>query len=123
MILDDLTHDATGNLSVDPAAFAERTGWTAKPEGLCRGEICVPAPGSLRSDGLLDVRVAATRLGMPVVHDEVHGVTAIGPATATGRALSTAVAADPELVDRGGNPFRLSSLRGRKVLLVAWSSY
>jgi cytochrome oxidase Cu insertion factor (SCO1/SenC/PrrC family) len=33
------------------------------------------------------------------------------------------VAADPELIDRDGNPFRLSSLRGRKVLLVAWSSY
>jgi cytochrome oxidase Cu insertion factor (SCO1/SenC/PrrC family) len=33
------------------------------------------------------------------------------------------VAADPELIDRDGNPFRLSSLHGRKVLLVAWSSY
>ncbi|CAB4540979.1 MAG: hypothetical protein F2534_01555 [Actinobacteria bacterium] len=108
---------------VEPAAFADRTGWQAKPEGLCRGEICVPAPGSLRDDGSLDVSVAAARLGMPVVHDEAHGVWAVGPATATGRALSTAVAADPELVTRDGSPFRLSSLHGRKVLLVAWSSY
>lgn len=108
---------------VEPAAFADRTGWHAKPEGLCRGEICVPAPGSLRDDGSLDVSVAAARLGMPVVDDEAHGVWAVGPATATGRALSTAVAADPELVTRDGSPFRLSSLHGRKVLLVAWSSY
>jgi hypothetical protein len=60
---------------------------------------------------------------MPVVHDGAHGVWAIGPATATGRALSTAEAADPELLTRDGEAFRLSSLRGRKVLLVAWSSY
>ena len=109
--------------SVDVAAFAARTGWEAKPEGLCRGEVCVPAPGALRADGTLDVTVAAERLGMPVVHDVTYGTYAVGPATATGRALSTAAAADPELIDRDGNPFRLSSLRGRKVVLVAWSSY
>jgi hypothetical protein len=50
-------------------------------------------------------------------------VYALGPATVTGRALSTAVAADPELVTRHGAPFQLSSLHGRKVVLVAWASY
>ena len=107
-------------LTVD---VADRTGWMAKPEGMCRGDVCVPAPGALRNDGTVDIRVAAARLGMPLLHDDDHGVWALGPATATGRALSTAAAADPELIDRGGNPFRLSSLHGRKVLLVAWSSY
>jgi hypothetical protein len=111
------------SLTADPVAFADRTGWDAKPEGLCRGEICVPAPGSLRDDGSIDVTVAAARLGMPLVHDEIHGVWALGPATATGTALSTAVAADPTLVDRDVVDFRLSSLHGRKVLLVAWASY
>jgi hypothetical protein len=109
--------------AVTADAFAADTGWQPKPEGLCRAEVCVPAPGSLRPDGTFDVAVAAERLGMPVVHDELHGVWAVGPATATGKVLSTAVAADPELVDRGDNPFRLSSLHGRKVLLVAWASY
>ncbi|CAB4886910.1 unannotated protein [freshwater metagenome] len=102
---------------------ADRTGWMAKPEGMCRGDVCVPAPGALRSDGTIDVPTAADRLGMPVLHDASHGVWALGPATATGRALSTAAAADPTLIDRDGNPFRLSTLHGRKVLLVAWSSY
>ena len=111
------------SLTVDPVAFADRTGWEAKPEGLCRGEICVPAPGSLRDDGSIDVTIAAARLGMPLVHDELHGLWALGPATATGTALATAVAADPTLVDRDGIDFRLSSLHGRKVLLVAWASY
>ena len=106
-----------------PIDVAEATGWAAKPEGMCRGEICVPATGALRADGTVDIHAMATRLGMPMVHDDTHGVWALGPATATGRALSTAAAADPELIDRNGHPFRLSSLRGRKVLLVAWSSY
>lgn len=109
--------------NVSPAAVADRTGWMAKPEGMCRGDVCVPAPGAIRGDGTIDVTVMTERLGMPMVHDEAHGVWAIGPATATGRALSTATAADPVLIDRGGNPFQLSSLHGRKVLLVAWSTY
>jgi hypothetical protein len=60
---------------------------------------------------------------MPLVHDETHGVWALGPATLSGRALATTTAADPELITRDGNPFKLSALHGRKVLLVAWSSY
>ena len=109
--------------AVTPAEFAADTGWDPKPQGLCRGEVCVPAPGSLRDDGTVDVGAAADRLGMPVVHDDEHGVTAVGPGSTTGRTLSTAAAPDPELIDRDGNPFRLSSLHGRKVLLVAWASY
>lgn len=110
------------SLAADPAAFAAHTGWEAKPEGLCRGEACVPAPGARRADGTLDVAVVAERLRMPLVHDEAHGLWALGPSSG-GRALATAVAADPELTDHAGNPFRLSSLHGRKVLLVAWASW
>lgn len=109
--------------AVTPDQVADGTGWAPKPEGLCRGEVCVPAPGSLRVDGTVDVEVMAARLGMPVVHDAAHGIWVVGPATLGGRALPTATAADPELITRDGKPFRLSALRGRKVLLVAWSSY
>jgi hypothetical protein len=108
---------------ITAAEFAEGTGWIPKTEGLCRGEICVPAPGTLRSDGTVDVTAAGRRLGMPFVADTVHDVAAIGPATVGGHALATAEAADPELLTRDGNPFRLSAFHGRKVLLVAWASY
>jgi hypothetical protein len=103
--------------------FADHTGWEPKQVGLCRGDVCVPAPGSLRPDGTVDVEVAAQRLGMPLVHDELHRLWALGSATLGGKALATATATDPELLTRDGAPFRLSSLRGRKVLLVAWASY
>ena len=56
--------------------------------------------------------------------DERRGLWALGPETAvTGRALTTAVAPELELPDAAGNSFRLSSLRGKKVVLAAWSSW
>ena len=117
MILEDLT--------VDAGAFATRTGWTIKPEGACKAEICVPLPEHAHAAGdQLDVRVLADRLGMPLVADEPHHIWSLGPETAvTGRALTTAVAPELELPDADGNPFRLSTLLGQKVLLVAWASW
>ncbi len=106
----------------DATALAQRTGWVAKPEGLCKGSACVPAPGAIRGDGTLDLEVVADRLRMPLVHDPAHGLWALGP-SAMGRALTSAEAPDVELADVDGNPFRLSALHGRKVLLVAWASW
>jgi hypothetical protein len=110
------------SLRVDAATFAARTGWDAKPEGLCKGDMCVPAPDATRGDGALDVTVLADRLRMPLVHDEEHGLWALGPESG-GQALTSATAPELTLPDADGNPFRLSSLHGRKVLLVAWASW
>ncbi len=90
---------------------------------MCQDDICVPAPGALTADGLVDIERAAQALGMPIVHDAAHDVRSLGPASLGGRALTTAVAADPQLHTFDGEPFRLSSLRGRKVILAAWASY
>jgi hypothetical protein len=116
-------------LVVDVDAFAARTGWTIKPEGACKGEVCVPLPAAARAagnggGGQLDVRVVAERLGMPLVHDESHDLWALGPETGvTGRALTTSAAPDLVLPDIDGTPFSLATLRGQKVLLVAWASW
>ena len=59
---------------------------------------------------------------MPLVHDAAAGLWALGP-EAGGRALTSAQAPELILPDWRGNEFRLSSLRGRKVLLVAWASW
>jgi hypothetical protein len=112
-------------LEIDAGAFEAGTGWAIKPEGACKGEVCVPlAPAARGGAGRVDVRVVADRLGIPLVADTEHGLWALGPETAvTGRALTTAVAPELELPDAAGNSFRLSSLRGQKVLLIAWSSW
>ena len=49
-------------------------------------------------------------------------VWCLGP-EAMGRALTTARAPELELPDYQGKQFRLSSLRGQKVLIVTWSSW
>ena len=104
-----------------PVEELERaTGWVLKPEGACRGPMCVllPAAGST-----VDARVLAERLGMPLVRAEGHDVWALGPSTISGRALDSAEAPDFVLPDVVGRPFRFSSLRGQKVVLVAWASW
>jgi hypothetical protein len=112
-------------LAVDTAAFEAGTAWAIKPEGACKGEVCVPLPTDARTgDGRVDVTVVADRLGMPIVTDAERGLSSLGPETAlTGRALTTAVAPELELPDADGRAFRLSSLRGQKVVLLAWSSW
>lgn len=114
MILNELT--------VPIADFEARTGWASKPEGLCKGDVCVPAPEAVLDGAVLDISLVAPKLGMPLVHDEATGTYALGPES-LGHSLTTAVAPELELPDADGNPFRLSSLHGRKVLLVAWASW
>lgn len=103
-------------------AFVRETGWELKPEGACRGELCVPLGPGVVDGGQVDVAAAAARLRMPVVRDE-SGVSALGPAVLEGRQLETAVAPELTLPDLEGREFSLSSLRGQKVLLVAWAPY
>ena len=111
-------------LEIDAGTFEARTGWAVRPEGACKSEHCVVLPPEARtSDGKVAVEVVAEHLGMPLVH-AAAGVWALGPdTTVTGRALTTARAPELELPDFDGNPFKLSSLRGQKVLLVAWASW
>jgi hypothetical protein len=112
-------------LTVAPEELTARTGWTVKPEGACKGEVCVPLPPEARTaDGRLDAAVLSERLGMPLVRHAETDLWALGPETAvTGRALSTAVAPEVVLPDVAGKEFALSSLRGRKVVMVAWASW
>ena len=101
-------------------AFEEATGWAVRPEGACRGSVCVPL--DVRGP-CLDLEAVGARLGMGIVHDERHGLWAAGPSTVGGRALEWAEAPDFTLPDLDGREFRLCSLRGQKVVLVAWASW
>ena len=111
MILDDL--------DVPAAVFSAGTGWDIKPEGACRGEVCVPLD---RTAGF-DLPSVAARLRMALVTDGETGLSALGPATLGDRALLSAEAPELVLDDLAGQPFALSSLRGQKVLLVAWAPW
>lgn len=106
--------------SVTPDELARVTGWRIAAEGLCREDRCVPFSATdTRSVALSDIAAA---LGAPLVHDIRNGLWALG-AEAGGRVLASASAPDIVLPDVDGRPFSLSSLRGQKVLLVAWASW
>ena len=107
-------------LEVSPEQLQARTGWELKPEGMCKGGRCVPMPDDLGER--IDAHVLADRLGMALVHDETHGLYALGPES-EGRALISARLPEITLPDRDGNPFSLQSLLGSKVLLIAWASW
>jgi hypothetical protein len=104
-------------LDIDAGEFAAGTGWDIKPEGACKGDVCVPLP-----DGF-ELADCAGRLGMELVPDTAAGLWALGPESLNGRALVTAQAPELVLSDLDGNEFRLSSLRGQKVVIVAWAPY
>ena len=106
------------SLAIDADSFGAATGWEIKPAGACKGDVCVPlAPGPF------DAVETMARLGMAIVHDRERGRWAIGPEAIGDRALVTAVAPELVLDDLDGNEFRLSSLRGRKVVIVSWAPY
>jgi hypothetical protein len=108
-------------LEVPRAELEARTGWQIRPEGACKADRCVPLPDA---DGgeRIDVQVLAERLDMALVQDEKHGLWALGPESG-GHVLPSAELPDLTLTDRDGKPFSVRSLRGTKVLLVAWASW
>lgn len=109
------------SLSIAKNEFESGTGWHLKPAGACQGEVCIPL--SKPAGDPVDVARVAKDIGLPLVAAPEHGLWALGPASIGSRALTTAEAPDLRLPDLDGKEFRLSSLRGQKVLLYAWAPY
>lgn len=117
-------------LWLTPAELVKAGGWEVKPEGLCRGPLCVPMPPAApwaRGRGA-DLRVDLTGLsrhmGQPVAASPERAVWSIGLAAedVADRLLSLD-APDFTLPDLDGRTHTLSSFRGRKVFLLAWASW
>jgi len=107
---------------------AEITGWVLKPEGLCKGEVCVPLPRGRESefvrDGQVNVTTLWRHLSQPVVHSDRGSVWVLAT---SGRdravALRSLEAPDFTLPDPSGRLHSLSDYRGKKVFLVTWASW
>jgi len=100
--------------------FERETGWELKPQGACWGERCIPLHGMPTDE--VDLEAISTELQMPLVHDQEVGLWGLGP-RAGGKALESVHVPDLQLTDWRGEPFSLGSLRGQKVLLLAWASW
>lgn len=118
---DVAAHDGLWMSPVD----AERvTGWTLKPEGMCRADLCVPLPASALASNEVDLEAFWRKLDGPVVASEARDVWALGtPAEERNAALEGLDAPDFTLPDLDGVPRSLSQLRGRKVFLATWASW
>jgi hypothetical protein len=119
-------HDvpARDGLWMSPADAEAVTGWTLKPEGMCRAELCVPLPSSTVRTNEVDVAAFWKKLGGPVVASEQRDVWALGaPADERNAALEGLEAPDFTLPDVDGVPRSLSQLRGKKVFVATWASW
>jgi hypothetical protein len=115
---------ATGGLRVSPRDAEVITGWTLKPEGMCRDELCVPLRDDTRRDGKVDIAAFWRALGHPVVSDTRGEVWVLGTAAdSRTAALAGLEAPDFALPDLSGVQHRLSELRGKKVFLTTWASW
>ncbi len=104
---------------LQPPTLLELTGWHLEDRGACRDDVCVPLPEASRSN----TELLAAALNVALVHDEQHGVWAVGPEA---RAHALASATLPDLTLRradNGAPFALASLIGRRGVLMAWASW
>lgn len=114
------------DLLLDPVDLPATLGWELKPEGLCRGDVCVPVPDrdGLQRDGRVRLRRLAEVLGLQVAADTDRRVVAVTDTAATAsRSLREGLAPDFDLADLEGRRVRLSDRAGKKKLLVAWASW
>jgi hypothetical protein len=115
-------------LWLSPTDAEAATGWSYKPEGLCRGSVCIPVPPAAREsfarDGAINIAAFWRRMGNPVAASDDGDIWVLGEgADARTRALESLEAPDFTLPDLLGRTNRLSDHAGKKVLLTTWASW
>ena len=104
------------------------SGWEFKPQGFCKGDVCVPIPDARKSEfiagGRYNLAALANLLEQPVVADEQHHAWCFGEAAAQRKRMLTSLdAPDFSLPDLDGKMHSLSDYRGKKVFVVSWASW
>ncbi len=126
-----ITLSETGSgdeLLINPKDLGQINGFEIKPEGACFRELCIPLNDQLlvEQDGKqwFNLTAFASLLGQPFVADHEAGVWSFAeiPAKRENMMLN-AQAPDLEITDRKGKVIRMSDLKGKKALIVTWSSW
>ena len=116
-------HDAVW---IDATSVQQTLGWQLKPEGLCRGDTCIPVSdrSGLVRYGAMHLKALADLLGRPLALSVEEDAAYLGPpASLYGQTVGSLGAPDFSLPDLDGHPHSLSEHRGSKVLLAAWASW
>jgi len=128
----------SGSFSVDSApaetlwaaaaTVRDELGWELKPEGFCKGDICVPVPPGREAefveDDAINLSALWQHLGKPMAASDAADVWSLGEsADDHNTALTSLEAPDFELPDFSGRLHRLSDFRRKRVLLITWASW
>lgn len=110
---------------LDANAVTQQLGWQLEPEGLCKGDVCIPVRDrGFVADGALELTGLAAALGRPLAADAAERTAALGtPAASRAASLASLEAPDFSLPDLAGRMHSLSEHRGKKVLLIAYASW
>lgn len=126
VLTDTGTHDVPshGGLLLSPADTERVTGWTLKPEGMCRGDLCVPLTGAMAQGDRIDAAAFWRHLGNPVASDRAGKTWVLGTGPdRRNQDLAGLQAPDFALPDLNGKTHRLSDYRGNKIFLTTWASW
>jgi hypothetical protein len=115
-------------LLIRPGDLPRVNGFTLKPEGACYDDLCIPINDSLllerEGQQWFDLTAFADLLGQPYVADVESRVWSFAEIPARRESmLVDAMAPDFAVTDRGGQVVTLADLRGKKALIVTWSSW
>jgi hypothetical protein len=119
---------AGDGLLIRPEDLPRVNGFELKPQGACYEDLCIPLKDELVVDDdgrrWLDLTAFADLLEQPWVADPEAQVWSFAeiPAKREGMMVD-AQAPDFEVTDRQGNVVRLSDFRGKRTLVVTWSSW
>jgi hypothetical protein len=93
-----------------------------KPQGACRGDICIPLSKSLKQGEWFHLTGFARQIHQSYVADA--GVWSFGEIPVVrGEFLNSRIAPDFAVPDRKGKLVHLSDFRGKKALIVTWASW
>lgn len=116
---------AGDTLLVDRDDLPRAIGWELKPQGLCRGEVCIPLRDGLVVRGeLVDLAAVAGVLDRPFVLDRPTEVAVVGASVAERRDERTGLRVrDFTLPTIDGGKLTWSRIGRKKKLLFAWASW
>ena len=114
----DVPAGPPGGLLLEPDRAAAASGWALRPEGLCRGEICVPVPPgkvpAMAADGKVNLAAFWDHMGKPALTSADGDVWCLGEgAEARSASLASLEAPDFMLPDLASTAHSLSDHRGK----------
>jgi len=115
-------------LLIKPDDLSRVNGFELKPEGACFNDICIPMNDDLlvEQDGKpwFDLAAFADLLGQPYVADKQSRVWSFAEIPAKrDDMMVNAMAPEFEVTDRQGKVIRMADFKGKKALIVTWSSW